>query len=201
MDINEKYLVSGSWGGSCIIWQLPDFKLIDYLEIPSQRNYSSTYGIALYNDYIVCQGNSDIRVWKSNLNNLEHRLQFNFKYLIKEDPKNYISDICINNGFLYRAKYSIVTSFNIETSQIIQEYRFDYPTDYITINDNYLSISGSDEATFLDLQTGERKEFSDNRIGSALFISDNKIISVNRKSTNTIKIWNLNDLKFFKEFK
>ncbi len=38
MDINDKYLVSGSLDGSCIIWKSSDFKPIHRL-ILSQSNY------------------------------------------------------------------------------------------------------------------------------------------------------------------
>ncbi len=34
LDINDKYLVSGSFDGTCILWKLPDFKPIDRLLIP-----------------------------------------------------------------------------------------------------------------------------------------------------------------------
>ncbi len=36
MNINDKYLVSGSFDGSCIIWKLPNFKPIYRLIIPGE---------------------------------------------------------------------------------------------------------------------------------------------------------------------
>ncbi len=54
IDINDKYLVSGSLDGFCIIWQLPDFKAIERLKMSQNDSQSFIDGVALYNDFIVC---------------------------------------------------------------------------------------------------------------------------------------------------
>ncbi len=53
MDINDKYLVTGSFDGSCIIWKLPGFKPIERLILPQSDNFDIR-DVALYNDYMVC---------------------------------------------------------------------------------------------------------------------------------------------------
>ncbi len=52
MDINDRYLVSGSCDGSCIIWKLPDFNPMYCLIIPVERSLIIK-DVALYNDYIM----------------------------------------------------------------------------------------------------------------------------------------------------
>ncbi len=196
MDINDKYLVFGSEDGSCIIWELPDFKPIDRLTVPTQTNYLILNGVELYNDYIVCCGTAYIGVWKSGLNNLEHRLQFDFQHRI--EIEYWINGICIHNGIIYSRGYNKVRSWNIETGQMMQEFQFPFVIIHsFTANDEYLFVSDYDRIAVLDLQTNTTNVLSDGG-PHRLFIVNNKIISVNNDSI--IKIWNLSDLKLFKEF-
>ncbi len=75
IDINDKYLVSGSSDSSCIIWKLPDFEPIYRLIMPQGSSPSVIKRVALYNDYIVCCNDDNIGVWKLSLD--KHQLQFN----------------------------------------------------------------------------------------------------------------------------
>ncbi len=202
IDINDKYLVSGSFDGSCIIWKLPDFKPIDRLIIPREISaglYISN--VLIYNDYIVYGGQDGlIGVWKSSLDNFE-RLQFNLQHCLKAESCIY--GICIQNGAIYSREFSTVKSWNIETGQAIQEFQFHDHTVSINcfaVKDQFLFISEHCQLTVWDLQSNKSINIlSDKKGPEALFIINNKIISVDDDCT--IKIWNLNDLKLFKEFK
>ncbi len=197
MDIDDKYLVSGSCDGCCIIWKLPDFKPINRLIIPEHRIIRD---IAIYNDYIVCSVDCCIEVWRSSLDNLEDQLpQFNLQRRLKIADR--INGICIHNGILYGTGVPIsrswnavesIVSWNIETGQEIQEFRFDF-INRISVNDQYLLVGQLDRITVLDLQTNEAKLLSDD-----LCIINNKIFSIN---IDIIRIWDLNDLKIYKNLK
>ncbi len=196
LDINDKYLISLSWDGSCIIWKLPDFKPIDRLELPSQGNYMLSNGVALYNDYIVCCGYDYIGVWKSSLDNLEHQLQFNFQLRIKGE--GWVNGIYIHNGIIYGRVSGGIRSWNIETGQTIQEFRL-YLTQF-RINEQYLYANENYTLTVLDLQTNKTNLLPGEKTDRPLEFSivNNKLITVH-KDLN-IKIWNLNDLKLYKEY-
>ncbi len=110
--------------------------------------------------------------------------------------KGSFNTICIHNGIIYFREDGAVKSWNNETGEIIQEFR--YNAKCITVNDQYLFIGEYDKLTVLDSQTNKTIILS-NEAPLQLFIVDNKILSVDNDST--IKIWNLRDLKLFKEFK
>ncbi len=194
MDINDKYLVSGSSDGSCIFWKLSDFKPMNRLIIPPQSGHNSVINsLALYNDYIVCCDDKYITVWKSSVDDLEHQLQFSSRYRLKLE--GYSNNICIHNDIIYLREFKGIRSWNIETGQIIQEIRNNVMC--IAASDQYLFIGEYNTITVLDLQTNKRKIISSNGGPIELYTVDDKI-SVNE---STINIWNLNDLKLFKEFK
>ncbi len=48
VDINDIYLISGSWDRSCIIWKLPNFKPINHLYMPLNGIFSSHFIQQLY---------------------------------------------------------------------------------------------------------------------------------------------------------
>ncbi len=196
IDINDRYLVSGSSDGSCIVWKLPDFKPIHRLTIPTQViNYLIINGVALYNDYIVCSEVRYISIWKSSLDNFEHQPQFNLQHNLK--VPGFVRSICVHNGIIYSLESSVVRSSNIETGQIIQEFRYQYIRSF-TINNHYLFIGEHDKLTVRNLQTDEITKISDQLTPDLCIIND-KLVTID--IDYTIRIWNIGDQKFIKEYK
>ncbi len=156
--------------------------------------------MALYDDYIVFSVCGYIGVWKSSFDNLEHQqLQFDLQHCIKVE--DFIEGICIHNGIIYTAGSFTVRTWNIETGEIIQEFRYNQ-VGCMTVNDQYLFVSDYNKIIALDLQTNKTDILSDEGSGEGpveLLTINNKIISVNNYCN--IKIWNLDDQQLFKEFK
>ncbi len=130
MDINYKYLVSSSFDGSCIIWKLPDFKQMVRFKRPEDI-YSSIRNndVTINNEYIACCtgdgyiGDGYIVIWKSSFDNSEDQLQVHLQRRLKRN--SIINGVCIHNGIIYSKGYNVITTWNIETGQIIQEFRYD----------------------------------------------------------------------------
>ncbi len=198
MEINDKYLVSGSWDGSCIIWTLPDFEPIDRLILPGEIGPGLFINdVAIYNDYIVCcTGDGYIGVWKSNFENSEHQLQFNLQHRLKENRP--INNICIRDGIIYGARYNAVITINIETGQRIQEFQLD-EVGCIVVKDQYFFVSEYDKITIWDLQSNKLINILSDRRVYSLCINNNRFISVD--DAGTIKIRNLDDQKLLKEYR
>ncbi len=194
MDINDKYLVSGTSDG-CLIWKMPDLKPIKRLVTSTQDSFTFINGVTLYNDYIICHCFEYIEIWKSSLDVLENRLEFNIQHRLKGD--GFISDFC-NHSIIYCRKFRGIGSWNIETGQMIQEFQYNQAV-CLTVSDRYLFVNQCDKLIVDDLQTNKTIKILSNEGAVSLFIINNQIISINDEST--IKIWNLNDLKLFKEFK
>ncbi len=94
-------------------------------------------------------------------------------------------------------------SWNIETDQLIQEFRF-VLLKCFKVKNQYLVGVENDEIKVLDLQSNKLiKIFLNEGKGfenlASLFIAEDKIIYVNNDCT--IRILNLNDLKSLKEIK
>lgn len=51
--MNDKYLVSGSNDGSCVVWKLSDFKPIKHLITETEGFFVAINDVALYNDPLV----------------------------------------------------------------------------------------------------------------------------------------------------
>ncbi len=196
IDINDQYLVSGSWDGSCIIWKLPDLKPIDRLIIPGASGLFIN-DVALYNDYIVCcNEHGYIGVWKSNFDNFEHLLRFNLLYCLKGDIV--FDSICIHDGIIYSKGYNAVRTWNIETGQIIQKFRYNDKLFCMTLIDQNLFVGERNKITVWELQSSKLVDIlSDQRVHS-FCINDDKIVSLN--NTGFVKIWNLNDQKLLKVY-
>ncbi len=201
MDINDKYLVSGSFDGSCIIWTLPDFKPIDSLKIPTGIGEDIYINdVVIYNDYIVCcRGNAYIEIWKSSFTiaNFEHhdQLQFNLQHRSKGETTIY--RICIHDDIIYTEGCDVVTTWNIETGLLIQEFRYNVVI-CMTVKDQYLFVNNCYELTVWDLETNKLiNTISDSNVNT-LRINDNKILYVS--DVGTIKIRDLNDQKLLKEY-
>ncbi len=199
MDINDKYLVTGSYDGCCIIWGLPDFKPIYRLITPTDEgNIYLINGVVLYNNYLVCSNLGYIGVWKSNFDN---ELQFNLQHRLKTEMS--FQGVSVHNGIIYGIIYGVgmesVRSWNIETGQNIQEFRYNdiRCSCNIAVNDQYLFVNDRKNLTVLNLQTNKINILSDEGPFELLLTVNNKIISIHEDCT--IYIWNLNDLKLFKK--
>ncbi len=200
IDINEKYMVSGSFDGSCIIWKLPDFKPIYRLIVPWPEEITGNIfikNVVTYNDYIVhTRGNAYIEVWKSSFDNSEHELQFYFLYRLK--GKRYVGDISIHDGIIYSEARKVITTWNLETGQLIQKFQYDHVFS-MEISDKYLFVGEKDKITVWDLQSHELIDILSDQKARILSINDNRILSVDHD--NTIRIRDLDDHKLLKEYK
>ncbi len=201
IDINDKYMVSGSMDGVCIIWKLPDFNLISRLKMPQGLFILSINDVALYKDYIVCYSDREMWVWKSDIDNLENQLQFNLQYILV--GKSW-KDICIHNDIIYGHQFGdVIKSWNIETGQIIQEFRGD-KLGFMTVKDqNLFATIYDNQITVQDLQSNKLINIIPDDEGFicsiVLLMVDNRIICYDNGCT--IRVWNLNDLKLFKKIK
>ncbi len=121
LEINDKFLVSGSTDCSAIIWRLPGFKPMKRLIMAERGCHSYLNLVALFNDYIVYGDDYYIEVWKSSLDNSD-QLQFNLQYRLEAGFCN----LCIHNGILYTTSLKgSMKSWNIEAGHIIQKFPFD----------------------------------------------------------------------------
>ncbi len=63
-------------------------------------------------------------------------------------------------GIIYSKDTGVIRTWNIETGQIIQEFRFD-ALSIFAVNDQYLFVSYSKKLTVFNLQTNEPNILSD----------------------------------------
>ncbi len=200
VDINDKYLVSGSWDGTCIIWRLSDFKPIDLLFISGGREFLKTItDVTLYNDYIVCSDDFGyIGVWKSNLDNSEHQIQFNLLHCLKGDEFKSINNVCIQDDIIYAEAHNIITSWNIESGQMIKEFRNHFVA-CMAVKDQCFFVGEYDTIKILDLQSNKVISTFSDKLVFELCVNDNRIISID--CDDTIRIRSLNDQKLLNEYK
>ncbi len=158
-------MVSGSTDGSCIVWKLPDFKPIHRLTAPTQINNNLFIDdVALYDDYIVCSELIYITIWKSSLDNFGHQLRIQFNLQHNIDGKGRINSIRIHYGIVYSSGLRFIRAWNIETGQLIQEFK--YPSiKCFTVNYQNLFVGEYGKLTVRDLQTNKIKNISTKSIG------------------------------------
>ncbi len=104
---------------------MPDFEPIDRLMLSRHtvNFYKFIRNVVLCNGYVVCcnnnyvVGNQVLIIYK-----VDHSLINRLK------GEGWIIDICVYNDIMYSREFDAVKSWNIETGQIIQDFRYNQLT-------------------------------------------------------------------------